>query len=35
MTPPEKELLEAILEQSLGITRREPAVLKAKRPAYF
>jgi hypothetical protein len=44
MTPPEKKLLEAILEQSLGITRKKPAVRKAaakkkappkKRPVYF
>jgi hypothetical protein len=29
MTPSEKKLLEAILEQSLGITRKKPAVRKA------
>jgi hypothetical protein len=45
MTPAEKKLLESILEQSLGITRKKPAVRKAaakkkapvkkKRPEYF
>ena len=29
MTPPEKKLLEAILEQSLGIARKKPAARKA------